>query len=157
LDKQSKNSSTSLINIHLLKKWKGGEKKMNKKTIALGITTLTIGGLTLGSTAVDAYRGDPSIQGPNYTEERHQAISQAFANNDYTAWKDLMSGKGRATQVITQENFSKFAEAHSLALAGQLDQAREIRAELGLGLGNQTGNGSGQGSMGQGRGQGRNR
>lgn len=123
---------------------------MSKKTILLGTVALVVSGFILSPTAAEAYRGDPDAQGPDCTAERHEAMEQAFENNDYNAWKELMSGKGRVTQVITEENFAKFAEAHRLAEEGNSDEARQIRQELGLGLGNRNGDGSGQG-MGQGR------
>ena len=52
-----------------------------------------------------------------------------------------MQGRGRVSQVITKDNFAKFAEAHELAEQGKLEEAKKIRLELGLGLQN----GSGQG------------
>ncbi|MFC1711719.1 hypothetical protein ACFLZ1_03990 [Patescibacteria group bacterium] len=126
---------------------------MNKKSIVLGATAIILGGLVMGPKIAQAYQGDPSIQGPNCTAERHEAMEQAFENNDYNAWKELMSGKGRVTQVITEENFTRFAKAHELAEEGKLDEAKQIRQELGLGLGNRKGDGSGQGNKGQGMGQ----
>ena len=127
---------------------------MNKKSIVLGATALVLGGLVMSPRIAKAYQGDPSVQGPNCTTERHEAMEQAFESNDYNAWKELMSGKGRVTQVITEENFTRFAEAHELAEEGDLDEAKAIRQELGLGLGNRNGDGSGQGNKGQGMGRG---
>ncbi len=122
---------------------------MNKKSILVGAAALIIGGLSLSPKLVSAYQGDPSVQGPNCTTERHEAMEQAFESNDYNAWKELMSGRGRVTQVVTEENFARFAEAHKLAQEGKLDEAKAIRQELGLGLGSRNGDGSGQG-MGRG-------
>ncbi len=130
---------------------------MTKKSIIVGATVLVLGGLVASPAVAKAYQGDPSVQGPNCTSERHEAMEQAFENNDYNAWKELMSGKGRVTQVITEENFAQFAEAHRLAEEGDLEGANAIRQELGLGLGNRNGNGSGQGNGGQGMGRGWNR
>lgn len=121
---------------------------MNKTSILLGLTALVIGGAVLVPQTVLAYRGDPAVKGPNYTEERHAAMEKAFENKDYNAWKNLMNGIGRVTQVINAQNFSRFAEAHKLALEGKTDEANKIRTELGLGLHN--GSGMGQG-MGYGR------
>jgi len=122
---------------------------MNKKTaIVLSLSALVLGGLVFSKTA-NAYRGDPAVKGPDYSEERHEAMTQAFGAGDYGAWKDLMQGKGRVTQVVNEDNFSRFVEAHRLALEGKMDEAREIRAELDLGLGNGSGNGEGRG-MGRG-------
>jgi len=132
---------------------KGGERNMNKKTMLVGVTALVLGGLVIFPRLAEAYQGDPSVQGPNCTTERHEAMTQAFENNDYNAWKEQMQGKGRVTQVVNEGNFARFAEAHKLALEGKTDEAMQIRQELGLGLGNRNGDGSGQGNKGQGMGQ----
>lgn len=121
---------------------------MNKAVLFAGVTTIALAGAVLAPKAVLAYRGDPSVHGPNYSEERHQAMTQAFANKDYQAWKAQMAGRGRVTQVINADNFARFAEAHQLALEGKLTEANQIRAELGLGVHN---------GLGQGQGYGRNR
>ena len=118
---------------------------MNKKSIILGTIALVLGGLVLIPGTVQAYRGDPNAKGPNYSAERHEEMTKAFENKDYNAWKNLMQGKGRVTQVINEKNFAKFAEAHKLALAGKTEEANKIRTELGLGLRNGSGQGQGQG------------
>lgn len=79
-----------------------------------------------------AYQGDYTKKGPNYTEERHEAMQKAFENNDYNAWKEQMNGRGRVSEVINEENFAKFAEAHRLAEEGKYEEADQIRKELGL-------------------------
>jgi len=114
---------------------------MNKKTMLFGATVLVLGGLIISSSPTEAYQGDPGVRGPDYTDERHAVMTQAFENNDYNAWKEQMQGKGRVTQVINEGNFARFAQAHKLALEGKKDEASQIRTELGLGLRN----GSGQG------------
>lgn len=116
---------------------------MNKTLFALG--TLMIGGFALAATTVQAYRGDPSVQGPNYTPERHAAMEKAFETKDYNAWKSQMQGRGRVTQVVTAENFAQFARAHELAEDGKIAEANAIRAELGLGMHNGSGSGRGYG------------
>ena len=120
---------------------------MINKTVVLGISALVLGGAILAPRIVEAYQGNPSVQGPNYTVERHEAMTKAFANKDYNAWKSLVSGnKGRVAQVINESNFEKFVEAHNLALQGKTDEANKIRAELGLGLRNGSGKGQGMGN-----------
>ena len=117
---------------------------MNKtKKIFLGLGTLA---LVLGVSGViankaDAYRGDPGVQGPNYSVERHTAMQKAFETNDYTAWKDLMQNRNKVTQIVNKDNFTKFSEAHKLALKGDIEGAKKIRQELGLGLGGGFGKG----------------
>ncbi len=113
----------------------------------LGATALVLGAVSLLPQTALAYRGDATVQGPNFTEERHEAMTQAFANKDYDAWKTLMNGKG-VTRRITEENFARFVEAHQLSLEGKTAEAAAIRAELGLGQQNGSG-------MGQGNGQGK--
>lgn len=127
---------------------------MNTKKILLSVSALAvigIVGLTTANSAL-AYQGDYTKKGPNYTAERHEAMKKAFDSNDYTAWKNLMQGKGRVTQVVNQDNFAKFAQAHQLAEQGKYAEANTIRKELGLRTsdGQKVGAGFGQG-MGHGR------
>jgi hypothetical protein len=119
---------------------------MNKKTILIGATALVLGGLTMSPGLIQAYQGDPSVQGPDCTSERHEVMTQAFENNDYNAWKEQMQGKGRVTQLINESNFAQFAQAHKLAEEGNLEGAKQIRQELGLGLKNGSGQGQQKGS-----------
>lgn len=102
---------------------------MKKLILGLGISALVLG---VAGTAA-AYQGNPKVQGPNYSPERHEAMVKALENKDYVAWQNLMQGRGRVTQVINQDNFAKFAEAHQLAMQGKLVEAQKIRQELGLG------------------------
>ena len=121
-------------------------KKYLGKKFLIGTSMLVAtAGLVGSALYVSAYQGNPNVKGPNYTTERHTAMTKAFENNDYNAWKELMAGRGRATQVINEGNFSRFAEAHKLALEGKMDEAKKIRTELGLGLRNGDGQGRGMG------------
>lgn len=103
------------------------------------------GALVLALQPVFAYMGDSSQKGPNYTPERHEQMEKAFENNDYEAWKKLMEGRGRVTQVVNQDNFGKFAESHRLAEQGKIEEAKKIKQELGLGAGMKNGQGKNQG------------
>ena len=118
---------------------------MKKTILTLGAIALVTGGLFALPSSTNAYQGDPGMEGPDCTSERHAEMEQAFKNNDYQAWTNLMQGKGRVTEVVNEGNFAQFAEAHKLAEEGKLDEAKQIRAELGLGLGNGSGQGGGQG------------
>ena len=118
---------------------------MKKTSIFLGLAALVIGAVLFVPQTVHAYKGDPAVKGPNYTAERHTAMEKAFENKDFNAWKTLMAGRGRATQVVNSQNFAKFARAHELAEQGKTDEANKIRAELGLGLHNGSGMGQGMG------------
>jgi hypothetical protein len=125
---------------------------MKGKTLLVGAAALIIGGAALTPQLVSAYRGDPNVQGPNCSPERHEAMTQAFESHDYQAWAAQMQGKGRVAEVVNEENFDRFAEAHRLALEGKTEEAAQIRAELGLGV-----RGGPSSEKGQGQGQGRGR
>lgn len=122
---------------------------MNKTKISYGLLTIAltaiVGTALVGSAY--AYQGDYTKKGPNYTPERHELMEKAFDNNDYNAWKNLMQGRGRVTQVVTKDNFAQFAKAHALAEQGKLAEADAIREKLGLKTrnGQKTGSGYGQG------------
>jgi len=79
-----------------------------------------------------AYQGNPAEEGPDCSPERHTAMTEAMEGNDYAAWSELMSDRGRVAQVINAENFAQFAEAHRLGEAGDVAGADAIRGELGL-------------------------
>ncbi|MDP2838383.1 MAG: hypothetical protein Q8O53_03865 [Candidatus Moranbacteria bacterium] len=123
---------------------------MKKTTLGLGALALLLGVAGVSAGTALAYKGDPAVKGPNYSVERHEAMEKAFENKDYDAWKKLMQGKGRVTQVVNEGNFAKFAEAHELAEQGKTAEAQKIRQELGLGLHSGSGKGMGQAGMGRG-------
>ncbi len=117
---------------------------MKKITLFLGAALLVAGTVAFLPRSASAYRGDVSVKGPNYTVERHEAMTEAFAKKDYNAWKTLVGDRGVARKV-NAENFGKFAEAHELQMQGKTAEAAKIRLELGLGQRNGTGNGGGNG------------
>jgi len=96
-----------------------------------------------------AYQGNYAEKGPEYSPERHEAMTKVFENKDYSAWKEMIAGRGRITEVINEDNFTKFIEAHRLGTAGDVAGADVIRKELGL----RTSNGERVGA-GYGKGQG---
>ncbi|KKU56319.1 MAG: hypothetical protein UX78_C0010G0037 [Candidatus Amesbacteria bacterium GW2011_GWA2_47_11] len=117
---------------------------MNKAILTISALALGAGVLFATVPSALAYRGDPNVQGPNYSPERHEAMEKAFENKDYNAWKELMKGRGRVTQVVNEQNFNRFAEMHQLRVEGKVDEANQIRQELGLGLHDGSGAGQGQ-------------
>jgi hypothetical protein len=132
---------------------KGGIK-MKRKTLGIfGVLAVSL----LAVSMVFAYQGDPNVQGPNHSEERHEAMQDAFDSLNYQDWYDLMTEDGRApkiTQVITIDNFDEFVAVRQAALNGDLDSLKEFRESLGLGLG-QMKHGNGEAlRSGQGKGQG---
>ena len=124
------------------------------KIAKIGLFALLVVGLIVSTGVVSAYRGDYSVQGPNYSEDRHEAMEDAFDTLDYNAWYQLMTADGRiprVAEVMTESNFGLFAQAQEAAENGDLELAAELRAELGLndGMGPKDGNGHGK-EVGQG-------
>ncbi|MCK5415799.1 hypothetical protein KAI92_00035 [Candidatus Parcubacteria bacterium] len=112
---------------------------MKKNSLIIGgvaalVTLVAVGGFV---TSAFAYQGDPNVKSPNYTPERCEIMTAAFANADYDAWVEAKGdvAKGRIMEVINEENFGKFIEIRNLRLAGDTEKANELRAELGLGKG----------------------
>ncbi|MEN7982132.1 MAG: hypothetical protein ABFQ65_01660 [Nanoarchaeota archaeon] len=120
------------------------KKKNTTKTFAslgiLGIVAL------LGMSMVFAYQGDSNVKGPYYSEDRHEAMEEIFETGDYDAWVVLMTESGRHPRIldiVTEENFEVFVEAHEAMENGNMELAHELRAELGLGQGRMIGKGVG--------------
>lgn len=128
---------------------------MKTSSSIIGITFVfaLVAAATVAVPSAAAYRGDPSVQGPEYSAERHTAMTAAFASGDYNAWKGLMGDRG-ATRKVNQENFARFAEANALARSGNTEGAKAIRAELGLGQGQGQGRKQGGGRLTDGTGSG---
>lgn len=132
-----------------------------KKTAIFGLLALMVVGMVFSTSLVSAYRGDYSVEGPNYNEERHELMENAFDTLDYNAWYELMTEDGRhprVVDVVTESNFETFVQAHDAGKSGDLETASSLRDELGLNNGkgpkDGTGFGKGQGNrMGQGKGQ----
>ncbi len=108
---------------------------MKDVTLVLGVAVVIVGVLGVGMQIASAYRGDSSTAGPRYSEERHEAMERALEDGDYEAWRDIVEGRGRVTEVVTVDNFDEFVRAHELAEEGNFEGARKIRQELGLGYG----------------------
>ena len=122
------------------------KKRTNKALMGFGILGVFA---LLGMSMVFAYQGNPNLQGPNFSEERHEAMQNAFDSLNYQDWYDLMTEDGRhpkIVDVINAENFDEFVEARN---DGTL---REFRESLDLGLG-QMKHGNGE-ALGKGQGKG---
>ena len=107
----------------------------------------------IASSSVSAYRGDGSVQGPERSPERHSEIMEAMDGNDYEAWSKLMENRGRITEIVNEENFSKFVEIRKLDQEGEHEGANAIREELGLRIQDGARLERGKGMMNEGHGQ----
>ncbi|MEM4638075.1 MAG: hypothetical protein QXK76_03595 [Candidatus Woesearchaeota archaeon] len=110
-----------------------------KKTIFFVFGLMLLVGLA-SLISVMAYKGDPSVKGPNYNEEVHEQLEAAIEQGDYNAWiairrENNLPMNGRIFQAINAENFDKYKELHNAMQSGDYDRANTIRTELGLGQG----------------------
>ena len=102
------------------------------KSIKFGGTFAIVMATAFTLSSAMAYQGNYAEEGPDCSSERHTAMTEAMENNDYEAWSELMSDRGRVAKVVNKENFAQFVEAHRLGEAGDAAGADEIRGELGL-------------------------
>ena len=114
-----------------------------KTKIILGIAALALSLVAVKSlTPAFAYKGDPTVKGPNYTEERHETNVNAFQNGDYKSWSANMQGRG-VTRFVNESNFKEFAAAQLAAQKGDNTLLNAFRVKYGMGQGHGTGNGTG--------------
>ena len=119
-----------------------------KKITVFGMSALVIVGLIVSMSAVSAYRGDYTIEGPYCDDERHEAMETAFGSLDYAAWHELMTEDGRyprVADVVTESNFETFVQAHEAGKNGDSETAAQLRSELSLNNGQGPGDGNGHG------------
>jgi len=122
---------------YVIKKSHGGNKmKLNKVLMAL----MAVFALSLVSFGVMAYRGEPSVEGPNYDADVHEQLEAALEARDYELWLSIreennLPTRGKIFSVIDSTNFDKYVNLHEANMAGDVDSANIIRAELGLGQG----------------------
>ncbi|MDP3899813.1 MAG: hypothetical protein Q8Q23_01900 [bacterium] len=86
------------------------------------LTTALVAGVSMASSG--SFR-----QG--FSSANHQAVMAAIENGDFAAWQEAV-GDGPKADLITEENFSKLSELHSLVRDGKLEEAKALQAELGL-------------------------
>jgi len=115
-----------------------------KNKLIYGLLGLLIVGAIFSTGLVSAFRGDYSIKGPNYSEDREIAMNKSFDNLDYDAWYSLMTEDGRhphVVDVITEDNFKVFVQIHEAMANGDEETASNLRSMLGLGSGSHSGHG----------------
>jgi|ETNmetMinimDraft_33_1059910.scaffolds.fasta_scaffold42607_1 hypothetical protein len=132
----------------------GGQDVIQMKTTSIMVlAALAATGLLLSAGVVGATDVPSPGYGPYHSDERHELMEKAFEENDYEAWKTLMTENGRRPRVVdmvTDETFGRFSKVHEAMESGDLDLAATIRAELGLGQGRGRGYGRGGGMNGGG-------
>lgn len=67
-------------------------------------------------------------------EAKRQAVDAALAANDYQAWLTAVGSDSDKAKLITSDKFPQLVQAYQLEQEGKakLDQARQIREQLGL-------------------------
>lgn len=73
-----------------------------------------------------------SMEGCGISQEAREGVENALKNNDYNSWKSLLetSGNSEILDVVTEDNFAKFAEAFKLKESGDIEGAKAIIKEL---------------------------
>lgn len=111
------------------------EMLMKKYVLPSVLAAVVAAGVLFGGVTL-AYRGDVGQQGPYFNEKRHAAMEQAFENNDYNVWKELMQereqNRVRVMDIVNEDNFARFAHMYELQEEGRYEEARQIREELGF-------------------------
>ncbi len=74
--------------------------------------------------------------GRNKNPELRAQMQEIFANKDYEGWKNLVSQKPRRSRILefinSSDKFEKLITAHEARKAGNREEAKQIREELGI-------------------------
>ena len=111
----------------------------NKYYLLTGLVGLLVTTALIGS--VSSAHWGVNIEKNQEIKQMHQEVRNAFDNNDYNTWQEMMNDKAdnlcdKAEEMrgnITQENFDKMIKAHELMQDGNKEEAIEIMKELGFG------------------------
>lgn len=88
--------------------------------------------------AVTEDRFNEMVERHTENMERHDAVEDILAKNDFEAWSDFISesdddwGRGRLSEVVTEENFPTFVAMHEAIEKGDVVRVQELRGQLGL-------------------------
>lgn len=115
------------------------------------VTMLVVGVVAFAATTY-AYKGDPSVKGPNYNPDVEAQLRAAIEAGDYDSWIKIRQDnnlpmQGKMFSVVNKDNFAKYAQMHKANLAGDYETALAIKAELGLGQGSMKGKNSAAGNF----------
>lgn len=102
-----------------------------KYLITTGISVLTVVLVGAGVASAAQY-GKARENNPNFPPDNHEEVMRAIEDNDYDAWAELMVDKPFAEDV-TQDNFDTLVQIHTLMQEGNIEEANELRKEMGIG------------------------
>lgn len=80
----------------------------------------------------DPARHEEMLANRESMSEQHQALLEAIENRDYEAWKSIIDSRPKITDFVTADNFETFAQMHDYMQAGDFEQAKALREELGI-------------------------
>ena len=118
----------------------------NKKTyLGLGALALILGSLGAVGIKTEAYRGDMSTKGPNFSEARHADMVKAFETNDYDVvfgnlifYDDLSNKKYISKNVIdfpsNQRNWLRYQLLNGISGGSAFMYKKEILLNGSLNL-----------------------
>lgn len=94
----------------------------------------TVQPASVAKAATEEAQGRERGFGPRFSDNDRTKLDEAMASGNYETWKTVMEEREppRMTEVITKENFAKFAEMHTLRREGKVEEADALRDELGL-------------------------
>jgi len=113
------------------------EQTFDKRLLGFTAVALILGAGLAVAASVSADEVEKGACGP----EHREAIVAAMDDGDYEAWAELMDGRGRISEVITEDNFETFVALHEARKDGDQETVEELREELGLGQHPQDGTG----------------
>jgi hypothetical protein len=100
-----------------------------KKTLLAWL--VIVGGLATVSTF--AYQGAPWVQNPNPTDPvRHEAMQKALESEDYTTWKELMTGRWVLNKITTETQFKSFVAMQDAYEKNDMTEYNKLKTELWL-------------------------
>lgn len=92
-----------------------------------------VGATAMASNSALAYGQNGLGRNLNSQKREHQMqMSQLIEDNDYEAFKDIVSGTRMADLVDNQYKFDQLVKAHDLRQRGDLEEAREIMESVGF-------------------------
>ncbi len=100
-----------------------------KKTLIIASLAIII---SLGSVySLSAWQGEKLNRSNN--QEIKEELQLAIVNQDYNTWLEHKTDRLACNQkdLITEENFALFSQAHELLRAGEIEEAKEIFQTLG--------------------------
>jgi hypothetical protein len=102
---------------------------MDYKKIGAGLGVFAVV-LAVGVISVSASQGDFNFRAKKVGLENKEVFVDAIENNDYTAWQELMSKRGRVGELVTEENFANVVKMHQLMEDGKFEEAKDLKKEL---------------------------